>query len=567
MSCHLCLAWFQVQETLAGTITKHLLHSARRQQCKWPCLQLEHHPMCTVCIHRDYTIDSIMDAWRHLMYTYLDPDMYERRHNFSLSVLAMNTSDLLRPRTDYCLHCLHFPGCKIKALRAKTNTYIKTPVRGEDPIFVVTGRKEDVAAAKHEILSAAEHFSQIRASRRNNNNGTAAAGSSVPNGPPSPTTPGQVTIQVRVPYRVVGLVVGPKGATIKRIQQQTHTYIVTPSRDKEPIFEVTGMPDSVEKARQEIESHIAARTGGLTETNVNGLNPAMNGISSVSDELHINHVDFRGSGLDPSIHDISDMLGSMYKGSSPSAFTSYNSALNNSNNLLSQQDSNVFTFPTVNGVGSAKLAELSTMANVYGNTTQVVPGSFGLHEADEGIASPNYEPAGLPMTSSIWSDLSGSRSGLAGMSLFAPCSTSSGAMARRNSSGVVTSGPLSPTLTSTTDVLGSDHSMVRRIRSDPINGGLAAMSVFAPLPSFATSNASLSTGSTSTSPTDSTGSSGPRRSCYLCAEGSIVAALVPCGHNLFCMDCANVIMSKTESERQCPVCQQMPTQAIRIFSN
>ncbi len=47
-----------------------------------------------------------------------------------------------------------------------------------------------------------------------------------------------VLLQVRVPYRVVGLVVGPKGATIKRIQQQTHTYIVTPSRDKEPVFEV-----------------------------------------------------------------------------------------------------------------------------------------------------------------------------------------------------------------------------------------------------------------------------------------------------------------------------------------
>ena len=53
--------------------------------------------------------------------------------------------------------------------------------------------------------------------------------------------PGTITLQVRVPYRVVGLVVGPKGATIKRIQQQTHTYIVTPSRDKEPVFEVTGM--------------------------------------------------------------------------------------------------------------------------------------------------------------------------------------------------------------------------------------------------------------------------------------------------------------------------------------
>ena len=47
-------------------------------------------------------------------------------------------------------------------------------------------------------------------------------------------------IQVRVPYKVVGLVVGPKGATIKRIQQNTHTYIVTPSREKDPVFEVTG---------------------------------------------------------------------------------------------------------------------------------------------------------------------------------------------------------------------------------------------------------------------------------------------------------------------------------------
>jgi RNA-binding protein MEX3 len=57
-------------------------------------------------------------------------------------------------------------GCKIKALRAKTNTYIKTPVRGEEPVFVVTGRVEDVIDAKREIECAAEHFTQIRASRR-----------------------------------------------------------------------------------------------------------------------------------------------------------------------------------------------------------------------------------------------------------------------------------------------------------------------------------------------------------------------------------------------------------------
>merc|ERR1719361_559190 len=146
-------------------------------------------------------------------------------------------------------------GCKIKALRAKTNTFIKTPVRGEEPVFVVTGRKEDVALAKREILSAADHFSQIRASRKSNINSTLAFGQLMA------STPGQTTVQVRVPYRVVGLVVGPKGATIKRIQQQTQTYIVTPSRDKEPVFEVTGLPENVDAARKEIEAHIAIRTG------------------------------------------------------------------------------------------------------------------------------------------------------------------------------------------------------------------------------------------------------------------------------------------------------------------
>jgi len=163
------------------------------------------------------------------------------------------------PSSEHVAEIVGRQGCKIKALRAKTNTYIKTPVRGEEPVFVVTGRKEDVSCAKREILSAAEHFSQIRATRKNNINSTLALGQMMAN------TPGQTTIQVRVPYRVVGLVVGPKGATIKRIQQQTHTYIVTPSRDKEPVFEVTGLPENVEMAKKEIEAHIELRTGGAME--------------------------------------------------------------------------------------------------------------------------------------------------------------------------------------------------------------------------------------------------------------------------------------------------------------
>lgn len=55
---------------------------------------------------------------------------------------------------------------------------------------MVTGRKEDVAMAKREILSAAEHFSLIRASR--NKSGSLSTVS----GPGIPSLPGQMTIQV-----------------------------------------------------------------------------------------------------------------------------------------------------------------------------------------------------------------------------------------------------------------------------------------------------------------------------------------------------------------------------------
>lgn len=181
---------------------------------------------------------------------------------------SQNTTECVPvPSSEHVAEIVGRQGCKIKGLRAKTNTYIKTPVRGEEPVFVVTGRKEDVNAAKNEILSAAEHFTHIRLQRKNNMNGVSlgTAGIIGQQGVVN-QVPGQTTIQVRVPYRVVGLVVGPKGATIKRIQQTTNTYIITPSREKEPVFEVTGLPDNVETARKEIEAHIALRTGGLIDS-------------------------------------------------------------------------------------------------------------------------------------------------------------------------------------------------------------------------------------------------------------------------------------------------------------
>ncbi|CAD5209327.1 unnamed protein product [Bursaphelenchus xylophilus] len=189
----------------------------------------------------------------------LSPGLNDYNDEFTFNQMRASIKNVTEtvevPSSEHVAEIVGRQGCKIKALRAKTNTYIKTPVRGEEPVFVVTGREEDVIEAKREIECAAEHFTQIRASRRHSQGGSPA--------------PGHVTAYVRVPLRVVGLVVGPKGATIKRIQQDTHTYIITPSREREPIFEVTGLPQNVDAARREIEQHIYQRTGNMPITNPN----------------------------------------------------------------------------------------------------------------------------------------------------------------------------------------------------------------------------------------------------------------------------------------------------------
>lgn len=60
----------------------------------------------------------------------------------------------------------------------------------------MTGRREDVEMAKREIVSAAEHFSMIRASRCKAGAPGGGGGGSLP-GPPH--LPGQTTIQVGRP--------------------------------------------------------------------------------------------------------------------------------------------------------------------------------------------------------------------------------------------------------------------------------------------------------------------------------------------------------------------------------
>ncbi|XP_035623317.1 RNA-binding protein MEX3B [Oncorhynchus keta] len=486
------------------------------------------------------------------------------------------------PSSEHVAEIVGRQGCKIKALRAKTNTYIKTPVRGEEPVFVVTGRREDVAMARREIISAAEHFSMIRASRNKNTsiNGTTGGGTPAP-GPPN--LPGQTTIQVRVPYRVVGLVVGPKGATIKRIQQTTHTYIVTPSRDKEPVFEVTGMPENVDRAREEIEAHITMRTGGLIELqdendfHANGTDVGfdIHGHPTLWSKPSNPQSAANTSGRKPFSNyrnDSSSSLGSAstdsyfgtnsvsrmadYSPPSPSLSYTASNGNNNNNNLNINTNGNGFVYG-----GDVISPDCTDMT--FSDTS---PG-FNPTPAPPGLHWSQYERGMTPSSSSSSSPTSTSSA----IYPSANASTNANGMAtsqRRMNGGCTPQPRLSPPLQNNHAGGPTDHPLARRVRSDPGGGprcfhGYPSSNGMASLPGPHLPGVPCDSSASSSSSSSSTSRKGSR-DCSLCFESEVIAALVPCGHNLFCMECANRICQR--SEPKCPVCHTGVTQAIRIFS-
>lgn len=459
----------------------------------------------------------------------------------------------------HSLFCSFSTGCKIKALRAKTNTYIKTPVRGEEPVFVVTGRKEDVAMAQREIIQAAEHFSQIRASRRNSAN--IGSGSLGPN---SPTIPGHVTKTVRVPYRVVGLVVGPKGATIKRIQQTTNTYIVTPSRDKEPVFEVTGLPENVEKAKGEIEQHIALRTGGILEHT-----PPENGDANL----------YNG---------FTSPLFSPTGNTSFSSFLDHNHTPHNHHQRSGSTES--YTGYYASSSGSSKFSDLGVKSPFTNNgffSNDIVPSPTAELDSPRSSA---FDPAPGSPAPSMWPDFAATRT-----ALNRSVGSNSLQISRLHSSTMENENDMEPlnlkqppTRRMISEPMKRDTLPGNSIRcsysafspTDLINGSRNGEMVYTggPLNGLSSptidisANGSLSDGS-SGSQASSPGASMrrvggaiddtlKRKLCYVCNSSDVVAALVPCGHNLFCMDCAAKMRNDS---KECPACGKLVEQVIRII--
>ncbi|XP_041642819.1 RNA-binding protein MEX3B-like [Cheilinus undulatus] len=507
---------------------------------------------------------------------------YEAEPSLLARRKSVNTTECVAvPSSEHVAEIVGRQGCKIKALRAKTNTYIKTPVRGEQPVFVVTGRKEDVAMAKREILSAAEHFSLIRASR--NKTGPLSAVT----GPGTPSLPGQTTIQVRVPYRVVGLVVGPKGATIKRIQQQTHTYIVTPSRDKEPVFEVTGMPENVDRARDEIEAHIALRTGtcgGIEAPGVDNNDFQFNG-TDVSFESSATLTGLGDAGW---LHTSASSPGGAGSGLMPLSINGtprINSNINSGvrmsstyrNDSSSSLGSGSSSADSFYGSGNAnRMADFSPTcpfnANANNNNSNgsasfwfgesLLPvGSEELVSLGSGGSSSGFDPltistaqASHPATQpQIWSP-------------FVDQQPLQAFDARQSQTSQPGTPRLSPTFSGTEAL---EHPQAQRVHRGAF--GLAGTLDAHRFPSYSSafSSSSESTASSSSPPESSLsyrvglGSAGRGQDvCIHCMDNQVVAALVPCGHNLFCLDCATHICQGPDAV--CPVCLSPVTQAIQL---
>lgn len=348
-------------------------------------------------------------------------------------------------------------------------------------MFVITGRPEDVSAAKREVLAAADHFTQIRAAKNNSSRQSLPTN----NAAGSPTDPAEkITLYVEVPYRVVGLVVGPKGATIKRIQQMTNTHIVTPSKDKEPCFEVSGKPGDVDKAKKEIQSYIAQRTGGG--------GAAGNGQCVLTDSD--SDSDF-GSLFSPSLDSASCM-------------------------------------PLCRQTSEPKL--LSPRSSV----SPPIPSSL------YGVESLDGYPGLWPLEPATRSPLSSAIFG--------------GAKALGRSNSITSCGsdyfsysnppPLSAPLMSSPVFNTFDFRDV--LKQDP------------PSPTYSCgSNSSDGTAVTSPKPIHKMFHLQQQRHahhlCCLCNERRITATLVPCGHNLFCIQCAQLSAA-------CPVCYQGVTSVLRV---
>lgn len=155
------------------------------------------------------------------------------------------------PTSKHVAQILGKKGCKIRALRETTKTFIRSPLPNEEPVFIVKGKKDGVATAVEAIKSASKFFTSL-----DNEKEHACSCDTRTNRGES------IVVKLKIPEPYVGLVVGIKGCTIKEIEKATNTYIKSPTLDLEPVFTITGAPEYCEKAMNFISRYMDLRGVG-----------------------------------------------------------------------------------------------------------------------------------------------------------------------------------------------------------------------------------------------------------------------------------------------------------------
>lgn len=544
------------------------------------------------------TIDGLENNENLFFY----PDNYDdsKEGNISRNVRV--------PSSEHVAEIVGRQGCKIKDLRARTNTYIKTPMRTQSPVFVVTGKEEAVQQVMQEIHNAAEHFTHIRASRNHHK-----AGGGLENAKPV-SREGDIVMYVTVPYRVVGLVVGLKGQTIKTIQQETDTFIVTPNRDRAPIFEIRGQPENVEKAKSMILTHIEHRTRHCSNRLQDTTNLYDHGSEYSNGEMSPTSPQFSnspgsalsGSNCSPFETSTIRPRSSFNNGSSPtpqsvnyngwrsysslqdqhppqtnhmawsSATNEYSSPMGSnglSNNSFQQYSASGSTSsPTSSTTSRSPPIDFMTEINMgnqqlspYGGLQMSSSPSYMKRGNDASPTDGTYSSFPLLTTTQVTSTKGSTVLG----NLFPSNKNSLGLMSSSHS-GMMSSASMSGFSGPTSDELNQLQSGPLTPVT-PLRSGVETGMFPVPLNLEMNVNGLLrereDSGVSCKTPSETSGSQGSPvpKVCKICEEAEITTALVPCGHNHVCMECAKELVSKpNEAERKCPTCNMPVTGDLRI---
>lgn len=134
------------------------------------------------------------------------------------------------PSNEHAAEIIGFKGFKIKRISKETHTYIQCPSPNDLPIFRIFGdSKLSIKIARGKIREYAAHFDKMRNKKRQ-----------------IKLRSGERLQTICFKKSEISCIIGRKGRQIKSIMTATNVSVISPDRNKEPIFIVVGKERNVE---------------------------------------------------------------------------------------------------------------------------------------------------------------------------------------------------------------------------------------------------------------------------------------------------------------------------------